>query len=380
MSTITSILLTGVSTFVSLLEEEEEQELCSRFGVGAVEQEMKRAATGAKFAVDQVVQECNRIVQTYTDRLNLMPSYGKSDPLYEESQRERARCQGRIKLAKNKAAQARAQMEKFPKSYEWLRIPFKANEAPTLNDILPILWDLEARLAKGGNLFLYSGDGHGRVGMVAGCLVGRLYGFRPAETLTRIQQSHDCMKGQERLPVPITCPQVPAQRALITAVCLHTNKPFLGVTWRSQDNPEGRGDERHGPKPGYGKGVPLTHTTGMPQWGEQPLMAEVVDAKQDRVKTSLVHEHIVERDTPMPPPSQAGRSSLPAPDLASLFSQYKQQQDVVRELPLLNHGNGLGIPATSPSLPLLRAKLLAEGLALKAKKNNKNNAQGQGHK
>jgi hypothetical protein len=370
MSAITSILLTGVSTFVSLMEEEEEADLCRRFGINAVEQEMRKAATGAKFAVDEVVKECYRIVQTYTDRLNLMPSYGKSDPQYDEAQRDRARCQGRIKLAKNKAAQARAQIDKFPKSYAWLRFPFKANEAPSLNDMLPILWDLEARLAAGGNLFLYSGDGHGRVGMVAGCLVGRLYGFKPTETLTRIQQSHDCMKGQERVPVPIACPQVPAQRALVTAVCLHTNKPFLGVTWRSQGNPEECCGETHAPKPGFGKGAPLTHTTGMPHRGEEPLMAEVVEAKPERVKPSLLHEIIVERDTPKPPPSQAGRSSLPAPDLVLLFSQYKQQQDVVRELPLLNHGNGLGNPTARPNIPLLRAKLVAEGRAVRAKKAN----------
>ena len=41
-----------------------------------------------------------------------------------------------------------------------------------------LLWELERRLGEGQNLFLYSHDGHGRVGMVAGCLVGRLYGFR----------------------------------------------------------------------------------------------------------------------------------------------------------------------------------------------------------
>jgi hypothetical protein len=108
----------------------------------------------------------------------------------------------------------------------------------------------------------------------------------------------------------------------------------------------------------------------MPHRGEEPMMAEVVEAKQERVKPSLLHENIVERDTPKPPPSQAGRSALPAPDLALLFSQYRQQQDVVRELPLLNHGNGLGHPTARPTLPLLRAKLVAEGLAVRAKKAN----------
>ena len=357
MPGITALLLAGVSTFVSLMEEDEEEAVCARQNMAApIASMIKKCATGASFAVGQIVQDCNNTIETYSEKLAGILDLKPNHPDYVETNRERARCAGRIKLAKAKAAAARQQLEKFPKAYEWLRIPLKRDAAPTLNDALPVLWELERRLGEGQNLFLYSHEGHGRVGMIAGCLVGRLYGFKPTETLTRIQQSHDCMKSQERLPVPINCPQLPAQRALVTAVCLHTNKPYQGVTWRSHSDPEHRTDETHRPKPGYGKGVPLTHTTGIPTLGEAPLMAEEVDTAVLRTKLSLAHEIRLERDVQRPPPSTAGRDCLPAPDLPLLFSRYGQEQDVVREPRLLNHGNGLGGPAARPALPLLRVK------------------------
>jgi hypothetical protein len=359
MPAITALLLAGVSTFVSLMEEDEEAAVCAQhFGGESVSIMMKKAGTGASFAVGQVIQECNRVIETYNARLDALPKYKPDHPSYADTQKDKARCVGRIKLANAKATSAKQQLERFPKSYDWLRIPINKDKAPTVNEILPLLWELERRLGEGANLFFYSREGHGRVGMMAGCLVGRLYGFKPTETLTRVQQSHDCMVSQERVPVPINCPQLPVQRALVTAVCLHTNKPFQGVTWRSHSDPEHRADETHRPKPGVGKGMPITHTSGIPTLGEMPLMPEVVDAAVERTKLSLVHEIVLERDVKRPPSSNKGRSALPNPDLPLLFARYGQEKNVVREPPVLNHGNGEGKPAERATFPLLRTKNL----------------------
>lgn len=376
---VTAILLAGVSTFVSLMEEDEEDAFCTQQDIQPMTALMKKAATGSKFAVDQIIQECNRVIETYSQRLALIPVYAQSDPRYEEANRDKVRCNARIKLAKAKAATSRAQMEKFPKSLDWTRIPFKTSAAPIVNEMLPFCWELERLLAEGKNLFLYSREGHGRVGMVAGCLVGRLYGFKPTETLTRIQQSHDCMVSQEKLPVPITCPQLPAQRALVTAICLHTNKPYQGVTWRSHSDPETKADETHRPKPGVGKGAPLTHTTGIPLLGFEPLMAEVVDAPIARQKQSVVYDSVIERDVKRPLPSVSGRESLETPDLTSMFAKFKRQQDVVRPPPLLNHGNGEGKPANHPGLPLIRIKEAPHTAAIPPKRYVPEKAAGASH-
>ena len=175
---ITALMLQGVSTFVSLMEEEEEEALCAKLGIESIPAKMKKAAVGSKFSVDQIVAECAKQIDIYETRLADIPTYAKSDPRFDDAKRDKVRCLGRIKLAKQKALNAKAQIERFPKSFDWIRVPLPPAAAPGLNDVLPQLWELERRLAEGQNLFLYSREGHGRVGMVGAMLVGRLYGFK----------------------------------------------------------------------------------------------------------------------------------------------------------------------------------------------------------
>jgi hypothetical protein len=164
------------------------------------------------------------------------------------------------------------------------------------------------------------------------------------------------MKCQETEKVPINCPQLPAQKALVTSICLHTNKPFQGVVWRSHSDPETRVDELHRPKQGVGAGVALTATTGVPALGIMPEMPEVVEPAVQRAKLSLAHEIVLERDVKRPPPSVHGRDALPDPNLPELFAKYTQEQDVVRLPPVYNHGNDHAEPAIRPLFPLLRTK------------------------
>lgn len=341
---ITALMLQGVSTFVSLMEEDEEEALCEKLAIEPITVKMKKAAVGSKFSVDQIVAECGKQIEEYEMRLAALPVYAKSDPRFDDANRDKVRCLGRIKQAKQKAITARAQIDRFPKAFDWIRIPLPAASAPTLNEMLPQLWELERRLGEGQNLFLYSREGHGRVGMVGAMLVGRLYGFKPLEALTRIQQSHDCMLSEEKRPVPLSCPQLPAQRSLVAQVVAHTNKPFQGVTWRSHSDPENLTDETHRPKPGVGQGMPITHTTSL-------VMPEVVDPAASRQKQSIQFKIILEKDTKRPPPSPPGRThaALPEPQLGDLYAAYSHEQNVVRTLPYVNRE-----PAGRPALPLLR--------------------------
>ena len=354
---ITALLLEGISTFVSLMEEDEEAAVCTKLGIETIPAKMKKAAVGSKFSVDQIVAECNKQIETYQLRLDAIPVYAKSDPRFEDANRDKVRCGARIKLAKQKAVAAKVKIDRFPKSFDWLRVPLPSTGAPTVNEILPHLWELERRLGEGQNIFLYSREGHGRVGMVGAMLVGRLYGFKPFDALTRIQQSHDCMTSEEKRPVPLSCPQLPAQRSLVAQVIAHTNKPFQGVTWRSHSDPEHNADEVHRPKPGVGKGMPITHTTSS-------VMPEVVDAAIERTKQSVHFEIRLERDVKRPPPSPTGRThaELPDPGAAEMYAGYKQQQhNVVRTLPYVSSK-----PAALPALPLLRA--IRAGVAIDADK------------
>jgi hypothetical protein len=63
---------------------------------------------------------------------------------------------------------------RYPKYYDWLRLPFSASSVPTIHQFLPVLWELESRLRRGECLFLYSREGHGRIGVVAAALVSTI--------------------------------------------------------------------------------------------------------------------------------------------------------------------------------------------------------------
>lgn len=160
------------------------------------------------------------------------------------------------------------------------------------------------------------------------------------------------MASEEKRPVPLSCPQLPAQRNLVTQVVAHTNKPFQGITWRSHSDPENMTDETHRPKPGVGKGLPITHTTSS-------IMPEVIDPAASRQKQSIQFKVLLERDVKRPPPSPPGRihASLSEPDPAELYAGYRHEQNVVRILPLVNRE-----PAGRPAMPLLRA--VRAGVAL----------------
>ena len=50
-------------------------------------------------------------------------------------------------------------------------------------------------LRDGGSMYIFSMHGHGRVGIIGGCLLGRLYGLHANEVLSRIQRYHDTRPG-----------------------------------------------------------------------------------------------------------------------------------------------------------------------------------------
>ena len=126
------------------------------------------------------------------------------------------------------------QKKKLPMKVKWVRKAVCGDaESYAPNDILPILWYLEDQLSKGTNIFLYCDNMHGRVGMIAGCLLGRLYGLTLTNTLYRIQACHDCAKSESYLTTtknpPVNCPNKSIYRGLIADVLELSNRPFEGT-------------------------------------------------------------------------------------------------------------------------------------------------------
>ena len=72
------------------------------------------------------------------------------------------------------------------------RFPIPDGCSLTSDDTLVKLCeDIEARLRAGEKIYLFSRLGHGRVGLVGACLLGRIYGCKAEEALFRVQMYHD---------------------------------------------------------------------------------------------------------------------------------------------------------------------------------------------
>ena len=155
------------------------------------------------------------------------------------SDKEELRLRVRRDIALEHMEHAKRDVNSFPTAVsEFIRVPLKQDCAPNITEFMSLLWMLEDKILSGQRLYIYSLDGHGRVGLVCGCLLGRMYGLTPREALFRIQVYHDCIHAETRRQFTVNCPQLIDQQDLLRKVLLGTNRPFEGVTLRHQIDPE----------------------------------------------------------------------------------------------------------------------------------------------
>lgn len=244
MSAISAILLEGVDLFISLLPEEEERSLQEQVSestsqpVKEVRSQIESAYALAKRTVNEITVYNSTLINKQTAALQKIPFYGKSDPRFQAAYNQKLRCKARIRLAAEAISKAKQQVSNLAKHVDWKRMVVTKEYTPGINTLLPQLWELEQYIASGRRIYMYSGDGHGRVGMMAGMLIGRLYGLHHYETTYRIQAIHDCARREQARQFPITCPQNPEQRQRIVEVLSITNRVLGEPTLRSQVDPE----------------------------------------------------------------------------------------------------------------------------------------------
>jgi len=103
---------------------------------------------------------------------------------------------------------AKATASMFPQKVNYLCYPVvKGGVPPSTKGFVHFLQDLEDRLRGGERLYVFSKDGNGRVGLVAGSLLGRMYGCPVPEAMWRLQFCHDCMRSiKAGTSVNISCP------------------------------------------------------------------------------------------------------------------------------------------------------------------------------
>ena len=272
MDCVSAIVLSGVGTMVSLMGEDEEKYVEETWlkhpmykdqsSMTPIKDLMQTAGRKARFSVASLLAENQDIIEKNKKQIKNIPNVDKTDKKYAKYKRERLRAQARINMATESSAKSQLQLERYPKTLDWIRIPLSASSVPTIHEFITILWDLEAKLRRGEVLYLYSKEGHGRVGYVAAALVGRLYGLKSRDALYRIQCCHDAIKIYSDLEVPIQCPQLEIQRRLVHDAIDHANRHFEGVTWRSLSQPDQGIAEVHGPVRGSHKGLLDDFTDG----------------------------------------------------------------------------------------------------------------------
>ena len=364
---ITALLLGGCDVFISCMEQEEESDMEIRLEIDPIASMLKKAAAGARMAVDEVVRNSKRVHEDMKKKMILIPQLEFKHADYAANKKELTRCKARIKLSNEASIRAQKEFDRLPKSFEWIRVPLKTNQCPSIHQILPILWQLERKLSEGRSIYLYSREGHGRCGLMAGCLMGRLYGFTPQETLIRLQNCHDCAKREEKRPVPVTCPQLNSHRELIRKVLLNSNRPMQGITWRSHDDPETKHDVLHIPKKGQGVGVSYQNMSEVLQKIHVEPFAHVANSELDtatmvREKESVHFEHVLERDTKQKYVTEHGRGedkveNLLIYELETNPNKTGQMKDIIRSTNLQRQPeNGTGGPKRAGNMPLLRER------------------------
>ena len=370
-SSITAILLGGCDVFVSLMQEEEEIAMERRLGIKPIGSLLKSASSKARMAVDEVVRNSKRVCAEMEKKRALIPIVDKNHANFEANKKEITRAKARSKLANEAAVRAKNEFERLPKRFDWIRIPMATDTCPTIHELLPICWHLERLLSEKRSIYLYSAEGHGRVGMLAGCLLGRLYAFNPQETLIRIQNCHDCAKREEGRKVPVSCPQLKKHRDLVVQVVTHSNKASQGIVKRSHTDPETHQDVLHIPKKGTGSGLSYTSQDKVLVQPLSVAHSNVHSTEMDvsamtRKKESVRYDVQVARDVVPSWESEHGRGEDKVPinelyEVESKPERIKQMVDIIRETELgRTDPQGLGPDHKTVNMPSLRVR--REGL------------------
>ena len=230
---ISSLVLAGVSVFVSLMLEDEEALVEQSLGLEPCRDSIESAVVKARIALIKIISENDHIIQEHSKIIDRLSDVTKQSPNYEKINRDRLKSLARIRLANEAISRAKEHMKRLPQEFEWMRAPispFDVPDAPWLEQQLVVI---ENKMLQGKVVYVYSHEGHGRCGVIASCLLGRLYGLTANDALYRVQACHDCMHSEVKRSQVVHCPQLPLQRNLVTEILGSTNRHFDGTLVRS---------------------------------------------------------------------------------------------------------------------------------------------------
>ncbi|OWZ21181.1 hypothetical protein PHMEG_0004298 [Phytophthora megakarya] len=123
----------------------------------------------------------------------------------------------KLQLAEQQRAKATQELARLGMmQIDFLYFPIQHDGVPDNDKLIGFLEEhVEPRLRAGKNLYIFSRLGHGRTGLVAALLLGRVYGIASSEALERTQRVHDCQRPGTPRGVSFSSPTTTSQLAFV---------------------------------------------------------------------------------------------------------------------------------------------------------------------
>ena len=237
---LAQILMSGVGSFINLMEEEEEHAFEIRKGDHLAGQDiaekLRRRFMFLRSQLMSAVQKCQRSVQQENIEVAAMPRYIQSDSRYEEAMINLHEAVARQGLAIKQLERAKADLNHFAKEFVFERYPIKeGNIVENTENLVSFCENIEKRLREGEKFYIFDRLGHGRVGILGAILLGRIYGCTAEEALFRIQMYHDSKVSVQLSNRSYSCPQTVDQVAQVRQVLSLDAGMYSSLVMKSED-------------------------------------------------------------------------------------------------------------------------------------------------
>lgn len=198
-----------------------------------LEQELRSAYLAVQKIIKNLLSQSENVLMTAETDLKAFFDKYKGKKVTPEIKLQTRQKLAACKVAYEGVKRMRSALAKLPSEFSYLRFPIKRAGTPTFRSLLSNLKSLEARVRDGHNLYIFSAEGHGRAGLVAGCLLGRIYGCPISEAIVRLQFYHDCRLSLVNKEVKVSCPATSEQNNLLYEILLHNEpaySPYIRIT------------------------------------------------------------------------------------------------------------------------------------------------------
>jgi len=222
---VNQILLADVGTFVCLMEDLELREVEKEYGIDEpLSESLEKTYDTCRQYLQQSLQNAKTELFKAQQEVKHAPRYQPHDMRYPEAMIKLRKLRASERLCLQSLDRIKRAIVRFPMNPRFIHFPIPDNDTVATEELQNILLRLEHLVRDEGEcLYIFSRLGHGRAGLVAGCLLGRLYGLAHEDVLERLQICHDSRTLLTHEPSKISCPQTLSQVATLREILRGTD-------------------------------------------------------------------------------------------------------------------------------------------------------------